>query len=267
MSEWRAEINRKALARLTKALPVRFPQPVLTHALQRRFTPPTPRLAIDSYWRAHPVRADRLARALASRSGAPAGWRWRLGDDAPRHRMRVPEAPGEPAVQARRQAGLMVGIAGFRIPPAPYREPRHALGPGFCCVCGQPVYRFGWHSNLWGGGPNRNAAWHAACVIAWDLWTSPSDHAALLKRLQHRRCAATGGRLWRTAEVDHRVPLFQVWGAHRDLPWPLLLRYWGVPNLQVINRSVHVDKCAQEARQRRASRSDRKGAAPSPREP
>jgi hypothetical protein len=26
-----------------------------------------PRLAIDSYWRAHPIRADRLARALAAR--------------------------------------------------------------------------------------------------------------------------------------------------------------------------------------------------------
>jgi hypothetical protein len=45
-------------------------------------------------------------------------------------------------------------------------------------------------------------------------------------------------RLWRTAEVDHRVPLFRVWREHRDLAWRLLLRYWGVPNLQVINRHV-----------------------------
>ena len=72
MSEWRDEINRKALARLDKALPEVFPPPVLTHAMGRRFTPPMPRLAIDSYWRAHPVRADRLARALAAKSGAPA---------------------------------------------------------------------------------------------------------------------------------------------------------------------------------------------------
>jgi hypothetical protein len=63
MSEWRDEINRKALGRLDKALPEVFPAPVLTHAMGRRFTPPMPRLAIDSYWRAHPVRADRLARA------------------------------------------------------------------------------------------------------------------------------------------------------------------------------------------------------------
>jgi len=52
---------------LEKALPAIFPQRVLTHAFQRRFTPPTLRLAIDSYWRAHPVRADRLAGAVAFR--------------------------------------------------------------------------------------------------------------------------------------------------------------------------------------------------------
>src|SRR6516225_6108509 len=83
MSEWRDEINRKALARLTAALPAVFPRPALIHALGRRFTPPMPRLAIDSYWRAHPVRADRLARALARRSGAPPGWTWRLADEKP----------------------------------------------------------------------------------------------------------------------------------------------------------------------------------------
>jgi len=54
----------------------------------------------------------------------------------------------------------------------------------------------------------------------------------VLKRLQRLSCAATRGRLWRTAEVDHRVPLFRVWREHRDPPWPLLLRFWGVPNLQ-----------------------------------
>jgi hypothetical protein len=153
-----------------------------------------------------------------------------------------------------RPAGLLRGGLTLRMPPAPYREPAHALGPGFCCVCGQPVYRFGWHVDLWGRGANMNAVWHAACVVAWDLWTAPSDHAAVLKRLQRRRCAATGGRLWRTAEVDHRIPLFRVWREHRDFAWPLLLRFWGVPNLQVINRHVHVDKCAAEARQRRAAR-------------
>ena len=44
-------------ARLTKALPPIFPSAVLSRALNRPFVPPTPRLAIDSYWRAHPIRA------------------------------------------------------------------------------------------------------------------------------------------------------------------------------------------------------------------
>jgi hypothetical protein len=202
MSEWRAERNTKALARLEKALPSIFPAPVLARALRRPFIPPMPRLAIDGYWRAHPVRADRLARALAARSGTPAGWTWSLG--------------------AGRDDGLP---ATFRAPPAPFREPAFARGPGACCVCGQPVYRFGWHADLWGAGSNKRAGWHAACVIAWELWTAPSDFVRILKQLQARR--------------------------HRNVAWPQLLAFWGVPNLQVINRDAHAAKCASEANDRR----------------
>src|SRR5215471_10259894 len=84
MSNWqteKAERNKRSLARLSKSLPEIFPPAALARALSRPFIPPTPRLAIDSYWRANPLRADRLARTLAARSGAPAGWTWRLGDD------------------------------------------------------------------------------------------------------------------------------------------------------------------------------------------
>ena len=231
MSKWadeKAERNRRSIARLTSRLPLIFPSAVLDRALNRPFVPPTARLAINSYWRAHPIRADRLARALAARSGAPNGWSWRLDG-------------------GRRK--------GFRMPPAPYREARYAKGPGFCCVCGQPVYRFAWHVDLWGAGPNKNAVWHAACVVAWQFWNAPSEQAALLRRLQARRCGESGGRLWRSAEIDHRVPLFRVWTEHRNTSWPELLAYWGLPNLQVINRNVHVRKCAVEARQRRRATS------------
>jgi hypothetical protein len=234
MSTWqdlKAERNRQSVARLTKALPQIFPALVLRRALGRPFVPPTPRLAIDSYWRAHPLRADRLARALAGKSGAPDTWTWRLAD--------------------KRKRGLP---ATFRTPPAPYREAAYARGPGFCCVCGQPVFRFGWHVDLWGSGPNKNATWHCACVIAWQFWNAPSGEAPLLRRLQARRCAQDGGRLWKAAEIDHHVPLFQVWGEHRNTPWPTLLAFWGLPNLQVINRDAHVAKCASEARDRSVAR-------------
>jgi hypothetical protein len=119
-------------------------------------------------------------------------------------------------------------------------------------VCGQPIFRFGWHRDLWGDGrPNQNATWHSCCVAAWNLWIAPSDHVRHLKILQKRRCLATGERLMKNAEVDHRVPLFKVWRDYRERPWPALLAFWGVPNLQVINRSAHVEKCAQEAGERR----------------
>ncbi len=225
MSEWRAARNRQAHARLMKALPQTFPAPVLMHALSRPFIPPTPRLAVDGFWRAHPLRADRLARALAACSGAPPGWCWSL--------------------QAESAAGVS-----FRLPPAPYRDAKFTRGPGHCCVCGQSVYRLGWHRDLWGRGPNANAEWHACCVIAWRLWNAPSDFVRILKRRQARRCAQSGARLWKTAEIDHRTPLFQVWREHRDTSWPVLLAFWGAPNLQVINRDVHVAKCAQEAQYR-----------------
>jgi hypothetical protein len=75
-----------------------------------------------------------------------------------------------------------------------------------------------------------------------------------LKRRQTLRCAETGKRLLKSAEVDHRVPLFRVWREQRGQPWPSLLAYWGLPNLQVINRAAHAAKCAAEANYRGALR-------------
>src|SRR5262245_8588620 len=127
-SEWRLEKNRRSLERLERALPKIFPVPVLVHALSRPLIPPLPRLAVDSSWRAHPLRADRLSRALAAKTGAPSGWAWTTSSTEDRPT--------------------------FRVPPAPYREGPFKLGPGRCCVCGQPVYRLGWHIDLWGCGLN-----------------------------------------------------------------------------------------------------------------
>jgi len=218
--------NEKSLPNLRRRLPEVFPGGVMAHALGRRFVPRTPRDAVESYWRAHPLRADRLARALCRLSGAPRGWQWRLREPSARP-------------------------ASFRAPPAPYREAAHAPGPGRCCLCGQPVFRLGWHEDLWGDRrPNARAGWHAACVTAWKFWLAPHHHRRLLSAVQGRRCALTGRRLLRTAEVDHRVPLFQVWRDHRDCPWPDLIAFWGAPNLQVVAAGAHREKCAEEARER-----------------
>ena len=77
MAETLALRNEQALLRFNKALPEIFPAAVLTHAMARRWIPPTPRLAVDSYWRSHPLRADRLAhpwrREAAHPSAGPGG--------------------------------------------------------------------------------------------------------------------------------------------------------------------------------------------------
>ena len=168
----------------------------------------------------------------AARSGAPDDWSWQLSAD---------RKDGRPGT--------------FRLPPAPYRETAFARGPGHCVVCGQPVFRFGWHVDLWETGkPNKNAQWHAACVTAWKLWCQPAAFVQPLKRRQGRRCAVTGKRLFKSAEIDHRVPLFQVWREYRERPWPELLAFWGLPNLQVIGRESHVGKSAEEAGARSVAR-------------
>lgn len=224
-SAWRDERNAEARLRLAKALPATFPAPVLVHAYGRALIPPLPRLAVESYWAAHPIRADRLARGLARRSGAPPGWRWRLS--------------------AAPEDGLG---RGFRTPPAPFREPAFSQGAGACCICGQPVFRFGWHKDLWADGkPNTRATWHACCVAAWKFWNTPSDQIKLLRKRQGRACPVSGTRLLRTAEVDHRLPLYSVWRDHRDRPWPDLLGFWGAPNLQIINALAHRRKSGIEA--------------------
>ena len=158
VSTWLAQRNEKARARLMRNLPEVFPGAVLVHALSRPFLPATPRRTVDLYWRYHPIRADKLARALAALSGAPEGWVWRVG------------------IQ---KSGPLVS---FRVPPTPFREPAYTKGPGHCCVCGQPIFRFGWHRDLWGDRrPNQNATWHSCCVAAWNLWIAPSDHVRHLR--------------------------------------------------------------------------------------
>ena len=154
MSSWqdlRAERHRRSVLRLNKALPPIFPRAVLSRALARPFVPPTPRLAIESYWAAHPIRADRLARALAARSQAPSGWTWRLGD---------------------RRSGVPFT---FRTPPAPYREAAHSLGPGFAAYA---VNRFIASAGTLIFGVAVSTRMRSGTVLAWSPGSSGMRQAA-----------------------------------------------------------------------------------------
>jgi hypothetical protein len=153
--------------------------------------------------------------------------------------------PGSSVVMARL---AYRSPSGYRRPPI--ESAPTAGDPGSAACAGS---RFIALADLWNDGPNKNANWHCACVIAWEFWNAPSGEAPLLRRLQARRCRQTGGRLWKAAEVDHRIPLFRVWNEYRDTPWPKLLDFWGLPNLQIINRDAHALKSALEARDRRGT--------------
>ena len=97
-------------------LPEVFPGAVLVHALSRPFLPATPRRTVDSYWRYHPIRADKLARALAALSGAPEGWVWRVGFQ---------------------KSGPLVS---FRVPPTPFREPAYTKGTAIAVCADSPYF-------------------------------------------------------------------------------------------------------------------------------
>jgi hypothetical protein len=171
------------------------------------------------------LRADRLARALAAKSEIPKGWTWAAGETR----------------------------AGFRLPPQPFRA--EASEPGKCVMCGQPVYRLGWHEDLWRtGAPNARAAWHSACVAAWKFWLAPQSARKIVARVQKQRCSITGKRLLKGAEIDHRIPLHEVWRDRRDAPFAELLTYWGLGNLQVVNAPAHAAKSAAEATARASLR-------------
>jgi hypothetical protein len=91
-------------------------------------------------------------------------------------------------------------------------------------------------------------------MMAWQFWNTPSSQVKLLRRLQTRWRGESGGRLWRDAEVDHRIPLFRVWMNTATPTGPTLLGFWGLPKLRVISREVHIAKCASETPDRSAAR-------------
>jgi hypothetical protein len=73
--------------------------------------------------------------------------------------------------------------------------------------------------------------------------------------MRRRRPSCGACKRGAAAKLANGFPLFRVWSEHKDLPWPKLLDFWGLPNLQVINRDVHAAKCAIEARDRQVARS------------
>ncbi len=223
MSETRELYNKRLAARLTRATPEIFPAPVLIHANNLRWMPPMPRLAADSYWRAHVIRADRLSRALAAQSGAPDGWTWRTGKRGPLRKLppaaRHIARRNSRAARASAACGQAVSIA--------------SAGTA---TCGTPART---------AAPNgiRPASRRGDCGTRRATTTGC---CASCSRAAARRAAAACGRPPRSTTACRCFRCGRSAATRRGRS----LSYWGVPNLQVINRDVHAAKCAEEAKYR-----------------
>ena len=125
-------------------------------------------------------------------------------------------------------------------------------------------------------GMTPRSTWHRECVTAYNFFTSP--HTTLLAYLQDHLCARCGipiglavrtkygegrwsewtmrlkgtGRLHDIPEADHIKPLYRVRRENRDMRWGDLLWFWTPANMQALCRDCHVEKCAEEAKERAA---------------
>jgi len=185
---------------------------------------------------------------------------------------RVDDTAFRAAHERARQAGEPMPIwLDFKVPTWS-RDPPLPLGrvvfgqdwkppPNLCPVCRRPTYRGGDYRAA-AGPPRWNKQWHACCATAYGIWRTPSWLAAWLARRQGGRCALTGEpvlgdpypdghrTLLPGVEVDHVVPLWRVRYEAARHPWPDVLRFWGVRNLQVLSETGHRRKTAQEAAER-----------------
>ena len=227
MSETRELYNRRAMARLTRALPDIFPAPVLVHALSRRWTPAMPRIS-----RSMRIGGRILSAPIASRAHWHARVARRRLDVANRIGCRIArvllDSTGTlPRGEIFSRCRLLLRLRPARL------SLRLAQGPVEC----RPK-------------PSRNLAHglRRSVAVVERLRVHMTGCCGGFNHFDVRRPDGVFSRQPRSTTT---MPLFRVWREQRDTPWPALLGYWGVPNLQVINREAHAAKCAVEANYRR----------------
>lgn len=154
-----------------------------------------------------------------------------------------------------------------RKPPLPGFWRVHGVkqkGHNFCPVCTGPTFHDGdWRFEA--ATPRWNRSWHAPCLQTSFVWTRYADYALYLARRQGGVCPETGepiiaeqvsyhGKAYQYVkagvEVDHVIPLWRVRLEGGKHPWPGVLRFWGLSNLQALSSVGHKRKTAREARER-----------------
>lgn len=148
-----------------------------------------------------------------------------------------------------------------RKPPLPGFWRIHGVkqkGHNFCPVCTGPTFHDGdWRFEA--AAPRWNRSWHAPCLHTSFVWTRYADYAGFLARRQGGVCPETGeailtdgphGYVKGGVEVDHIVPLWKVRLEGGKHPWPGVLRFWGLRNLQALSSVGHKRKTKREAAER-----------------
>ena len=141
----------------------------------------------------------------------------------------------------------------FRNPPQPYL--RH--GPPYkmigCPMCGGKRYRLGWHNDWDGSGECNKGYWHKSCAAAHGMMQNPIDYWRFFHARQGGVCSLSGeplGESRENIEIDHFVPLYQVYRDYREYDISDLLVFWGPENLRAVTKSAHKIKSKHEAAER-----------------
>ena len=144
--------------------------------------------------------------------------------------------------------------ATYRTPPAPYRERAYMQGPGFCRRRGgdRCIASVGMSICAMVAPHERKLALRLCDRVAVSNAPSGDTVGSCggCKRVAVARAADGCGR---APKLITACRCFEFGANTGETPWPELLTYWGLPNLQVINSDIHAAKCATEARDRRAA--------------
>lgn len=218
--------------------------------------------AVPADWR-DMVRSTRVDQGALS-----AAWQtWRAANPpkAGQHLWSMGDLERHEATAPKRSDYLLATWS--REPPIP--GPRRWFGDDWkthpknrCPVCARPCYAGGDHRP--GAGPPRwNKCWHGCCQAIQGIWRDPTWVGRWLAERQGGVCPLTGETLLGEphprsgvrgvlggVQVDHVVPLWRVRHDGADHVWPDVLRFWGPQNLQALSPAGHLQKTAQEARDR-----------------
>jgi len=194
----------------------------------------TPSMRVQRYWFRRPFEAWLLMHKMMSEQSEPPKFEWpRMKGVGRFHTIngRWTQTKFKPM---------------FREPP---KSPYSHLG---CPMCGGVRYNLGWHEDWDGKGKSARGYWHVPCNIGLTLMQNPHDFWKNFFEKQNGICALSGEPLGEHTnfDIDHIIPLYQVYRDFNHLPLIEFIKFWGPDNLRAITKAAHKEKNSQEAAER-----------------